>query len=158
MGVKENIQSDLKTALKSGQKEKLEALRLLVSEIKNMEIQNNKEPLTDLKILSVINKQIKQYQETVQQLAEAERTADAEIELTKMAYLKAYLPPQLSSEELNIIVSEVILSLKAGGLSDQGPVIREVQKKAEEELITLKWLRLFANNCKSYNEMVHRYH
>ncbi len=129
MGMKETIQSDLKEALKSGQKEKLEALRLLLSAIKNLEIQNNKEPLVESKVLKVINTQIKQYQETVQQLAEAQRTKDAEIELTKIAYLKAYLPPQLSSEELSIIVSEVILSLKASGLSDQGPVIREVQKK-----------------------------
>ena len=129
MGMKETIQSDLKEALKNGQKEKLEALRLLISAIKNLEIQNNKEPLTNSKILDVINKQIKQYQEEVQQLAEAGRTKDAEIELSKMAYLKAYLPPQLSSEELALIVSEVILSLKASGLSDQGPVIREVQQK-----------------------------
>ena len=129
MGMKETIQSDLKEALKSGQKEKLEALRLLISAIKNLEIQNNKEPLTNSKILDVINKQIKQYQEEVQQLAEAGRTKDAEIELSKMAYLKAYLPPQLSSEELALIVSEVILSLKASGLSDQGLVIREVQQK-----------------------------
>ncbi len=130
MGMKETIQSDLKTALKSGQKEKLEALRLLASEIQNLEIQNNKKPLTDAQVLNVVGKQIKQYQETVQQLAEAKRTQDAEVELTKIAYLKAYLPPQLSFEELNIIISEVILSFKAGGLSDQGPVIREVQKRA----------------------------
>ena len=129
MGVKETIQSDLKLALKSGQKEKLEALRLLISAIKNLEIQNNKEPLTESKVLDIINKQIKQYKETIQQLAEAGRAESAEIELNKMAYLKAYLPPQLSSEELKLIVSEVILALKAGSLSDQGPVIREVQKK-----------------------------
>lgn len=129
MGMKETIQSDLKEALKSGQKEKVETLRLLISAIKNLEIQNKKDPLTDAKVLDAVNKQIKQYQEIVQQLAEAERTKDAEIELTKMAYLKAYLPPQLNSEKLRLIVSEVILALKASSLSDQGPVIREVQKK-----------------------------
>ncbi|MDE0151495.1 MAG: GatB/YqeY domain-containing protein [Bdellovibrionales bacterium] len=129
MGMKETIQSDLKEALKSSQQDKVEALRLLISSIKNAEIQNNKEPLTESKILDITNKQIKQYQETIQQLAEAGRKESAEIELAKMAYLKAYLPPQLSDEELNVIVSEVILSLKASGLSDQGPVIREVQKR-----------------------------
>lgn len=129
MGVKENIQSDLKQALKSGQKEKLEALRLLTAAIKNLEIQNNKEPLTDSKVLDIINKQIKQYKETITQLAEAGRTESAEIELNKMAFLKAYLPPQLSDEELKLVISEVILALKAKGLSDQGPVIRDVQKK-----------------------------
>jgi len=46
MGMKETIQSDLKTALKRGQKDKVEAMRLLISAIKNVEIQNNKEPLT----------------------------------------------------------------------------------------------------------------
>lgn len=129
MGVKETIQSDMKQALKSGQKEKVEALRLLVSAIKNWEIQNNKEPLTESKFLDIVNKQIKQYSEAIQQLAEAGRTESAEIELNKMTYLKTYLPPQLSDDELKLVVSEVILALKAKGLSDQGPVIRDVQKK-----------------------------
>ena len=129
MGVKETIQSDMKQALKSGQKEKVEALRLLVSAIKNWEIQNNKEPLTDSKVLDIVNKQIKQYSEAIQQLAEAGRTESAEVELNKMNYLKTYLPPQLNDEELKLVVSEVILTLKAKGLSDQGPVIRDVQKK-----------------------------
>ena len=129
MDVKETIQSDMKQALKSGQKEKVEALRLLVSAIKNWEIQNNEEPLTESKVLDIVNKQIKQYSEAIQQLAEAGRTESAEIELNKMTYLKAYLPPQLNDEELKIVVSEVILALKAKGLSDQGPVIRDVQKK-----------------------------
>ena len=129
MGMKETIQSDLKEALKSGQQDKVEALKLLISAIKNAEIQNNKEPLAESKVLDITNKQIKQYQETIQQLAEVGRAKSAEIELAKMAYLKTYLPPQLRDEELNVVVSEVILSLKASGLSDQGPVIREVQKK-----------------------------
>ena len=129
MGIKETIQSDVKQALKSGQKEKVEALRLLVSAIKNWEIQNNKEPVTESKVLDIVNKQIKQYNEAIQQLAEAGRTESAEIELNKVAYLKAYLPPQLNDEELKLVVSEVILALKAKGLSDQGPVIKDVQKK-----------------------------
>ena len=142
MGMKETIQSDLKEALKSGQQDRVEALRLLISAIKNVEIQNNKEPLTKSKVLDITNKQIKQYQETIQELAEAGRTESAEVELAKMAYLKAYLPPQLSDEELNIIVSEVILSLKGSGLSDQGPVIREVQKRVSGRADNVKVAQL----------------
>jgi len=142
MGMKETIQSDLKTALKRGQKDKVEALRLLISAIKNVEIQNNKEPLTESKILDITNKQIKQYQETILQLAEAGRTESAEIESAKVLYLKAYLPPQLNDEELNVIISEVILSLKASGLSEQGPVIREVQKKVSGKADNVKVAQL----------------
>jgi len=140
--MKETIQSDLKEALKRGQQDKVEALRLLISAIKNAEIQNNKESLTESEVLDIINKQIKQYREAIQQLAEAGRKEPAEVELAKMAYLKAYLPSQLSDEEINIIISETILSLKASGLSGQGPVIREVQKKVSGRADNVKVAQL----------------
>jgi len=92
--------------------------------------------------LDITNKQIKQSQETILQLAEAGRTESAEIESAKVLYLKAYLPPQLNDEELNVIISEVILSLKASGLSEQGPVIREVQKKVSGKADNVKVAQL----------------
>ena len=131
LSLRETIQADIKEALKNKRVKKLEALRLLFSAIKNLEIKKKVAALEDKGVFSVVKRQIKQYEEAAGQFADAERPKDAEMELSKLEFLKKYLPPQLSQEELSIMVSEVIVSLKAKGLSDQGPVIKEVQKKTQ---------------------------
>ena len=129
--LKDQISEDIKTALKQKEETQLKALRLLYAEIKNLEIKKKPDPLKDNDIINLIKKQIKQYKEVIQELVQAGRSNKAEEELTKSEYLKKYLPPELTSEELAQMVNDSILNLKAEGLKDQGLVIKEVQKKAQ---------------------------
>ncbi len=132
MSIAAQIQISFKEALKNKDQLKLEAVRLLISEIKNLEIQkkgSKTQAVTDLDVVKLIQKQIKQYKETVQQYVDSDRAAEAEEDLNKMEVLKSFLPQPLNDEQLSIIVSESIFNLKAKGLKDQGIVIREVHAK-----------------------------
>ena len=132
MSIADQIQAFFKEALKSKDSLKLEAVRLLISEIKNLEIQKKGKKdsvVKDLDVVKVIQKQLKQYKETVQQFVDSGRAGEAEEDLSKMEILKSFLPQSVTDEQLSIIVSEAIVQLKAKGIKDQGIVIREVQSK-----------------------------
>lgn len=131
MSLKDKISEDIKTALKQKKETELKALRLLLSEIKNIEIKKKPNPLKEEDITAAIQKQVKQYKEVIQELVQAKRSKTAEEELTKLECIKQYLPPALSKTELTVIVNESILSTKAGGMEDQGLVIKEVQKRVK---------------------------
>ena len=131
MSVKDKISEDIKTALKQKEENKLKALKLLLSEIKNFEIKKKPDTLKDEDIMALIQKQVKQYKEAIQELTQANRSKTAEEELIKLEYIKKYLPPALSKKELSVIVNESILSTKAMGLEDQGLVIKDVQKRVK---------------------------
>ena len=129
MSVSSQIKDFFKEALKNKDQVKLEAIRLLMSEIKNLEIQKKVNEAKDQDILKLIQKQIKQYQETIEHYVDAGRSKEAETDLNKVEVLKSFLPAPISDEQLSAIVSEAIVSLKATSLKDQGLVIKEVQSK-----------------------------
>lgn len=129
MNLKEKVQSDMKQALKKKQSVRLEALRFLFSSIRNAEIEKKGENLTEDDVLAVLRKQIKMYQESIEQCMQAKQSDKAEKELIKLEFLKEYLPPPISEKELFNLISKVIVSMKVKGLEDQGLVIKEVQKR-----------------------------
>ena len=129
MKIREQIQSDMKEALKKKQEERLSALRLLQSAIKEKEIQQKPSALTEKDVFSLLRKQIKQYEEVVQELTNANRTDNLEAEITKIQYLKEYLPPALTKEEVTNIIQTAITELGAKSIKDQGIVIKAVQQK-----------------------------
>ena len=129
MSLSAQIQSDMKEALKNKQPERLEALRLLVSAVNNLKIQRQGKPLEDADFVRLIQKQVKVYQDIVQQYVSAGRKDEGEKEIIKMEWIKEYLPPPMTKEQLAKLVSEVIVAIKAKGIEDQGLVIKEVRKK-----------------------------
>ena len=131
MSIQEQILKDVKEALKNREDLKLRALRLVQAELKNLEIQKKPTPIEDKDVVDLLRKQIKKYKELIQELVEAGRSAEAEEEITQSEYLKSYLPPEMSSEELKQIIKDSIESLKAKSLKDQGLVIKEVQKRVK---------------------------
>lgn len=131
MSLKEKVQEDIKLALKNKNQEDLEALRLLSASIKNEEIKKNKDLLSEMDLLSLLKKQIKMYEETAAQAVEASRKEVAEKELNKVEFLKKYLPPAISEEELLRIVKEIIKTKNPTSLKEQGLIIKEVQNKVK---------------------------
>ncbi len=129
MALFEQINEDLKTAMKEKSEQALSTLRMLKAALKNKQIDLMKE-LEDEDVLSVINTQVKQLSEALEGAAKAGRE---ELKLraeAELAVLKAYLPPELSDEDLVLAVKEVLADLGEAG-RDMGKVMGLVMAKVK---------------------------
>jgi uncharacterized protein YqeY len=120
----EKIRADLTAAMKAQDKERLSTIRMLQSAIKNEQINAGHE-LSDEEAMSVIRKAVKQRQDSIEQYTAAGRAELADKERAEMDQLKAYLPPELSSEELETGLREIIASTGAASKKDLGKVMKE---------------------------------
>ena len=121
----EQIKKDLINSMKEQDKFKLSVLRMLKSALTEAEI-NKKSTLTDDEVLNIIKKQVKVRTASLEEYKKYNRL-DLTNELEKeIEILKAYLPEELSHEELNKIIDEVFDNLKPASIKDMGKVIKEV--------------------------------
>jgi uncharacterized protein YqeY len=120
----EKIRADLTAAMKAQEKERLSVVRMLQSAIKNEQINLGHE-LSDEEAMSVIRKAVKQRQDSIEQYSNAGRTELANKERSEMEILKAYLPAELSEEELEGGLREIIAATGAASKKDLGKVMKE---------------------------------
>jgi len=130
MALKQDIQTDMKTAMKAGEKERLSVIRMLLAALQIREIEA-REDLSDSDVLQIIEKQIKQRMDSAKQFAEAGRDDRAAQEKVEGEILRAYLPEQLSEGELSEMLAEVIQSTGASSMKDMGQVMAELRKRAQ---------------------------
>ena len=131
MSLKEKILNNLNVAIKGQDKKKLKVLRLLQSAIKNKEIELRPNPIKDEDVLSVIKKQTKQVQESLEAFQKAGYKEQSEEEEYNLSVLKEYLPEELSEDKIKTIVQEVIKESKAQSLKDMGQVMKLAMAKAK---------------------------
>ncbi len=124
----EQITKDLTAAMKAQDSFKLSVLRMLKSSLKNEEI-NKKSPLTDEDVLSVIKKQVKMRKDSKEEYLSYNREDLADSLEKEIEILNAYLPRELTNEELEQIIDETIKELKPDGLKGMGMVIKAVSAK-----------------------------
>jgi uncharacterized protein len=120
----EKIRADLTAAMKAQEKDRLSTIRMLQSSLKNEQINAGHE-LSDEEAMSVIRKAVKQRQDSIEQYTNAGRTELADKERAEMEQLKAYLPAELSEEELESGLREIIASTGAQSKKDLGKVMKE---------------------------------
>lgn len=120
----EKIRTDLTAAMKAQEKERLSTLRMLQSALKNEQINLGHE-LSDEEAMSVIRKAVKQRQDSIEQYSNAGRTELADKERSEMDLLKTYLPAEMSDEELEAGLREIIASTGAQSKKDMGKVMKE---------------------------------
>ncbi|UCD21863.1 MAG: GatB/YqeY domain-containing protein [Chloroflexota bacterium] len=125
MTLKDNIQESLKRALKQQQKIEVATLRLLLSEIKNAEIAQQK-PADDSKVLDVITREVKRRRESIEAFKQGNRGDLVAQEEAELAILMSYLPEQMSREEIIATARQVIDTVGAQGLSDKGKVMSQL--------------------------------
>jgi len=130
MSLKDRVLQDMKEAMKARDQLKLSTLRLLVSEIKNREI-DAKGELKDEDILALIQKAVKQRQDSIAQYEKGGRQDLAEKEKAELEILKAYLPEELSKEEILEIIDQAIAATGASSPKEMGKVMREVMPKVK---------------------------
>jgi uncharacterized protein len=130
--------ADIKAAMKAQEKEKLLALRTLHSEIKNIELIDQKE-LNDANVAGVVARAIKQRAESIEQYTAANRTDLVATEKAQMDLFKKYLPAQLSKEEIEAVVATAVAEAGAQGKQDMGKVMKLVMPlvkgKADGKLV-----------------------
>src|SRR5512142_2252770 len=123
MGLREKIDADVKEALKSGAKEKLSTLRMLNAALKNKQI-DKRRPLTEEEVVETVRSLIKQRRDSVEQFAKGGRQELVDKETAEISVLEAYMPQQLSREELETMVREAVTSTPAQGAKDMGRVMK----------------------------------
>ena len=122
MALKDSIQEALKRALKQHQRVEVATLRLLLSEIRNAEIAEQK-PADDNKVLDVIAKEVKRRRESIEAFKKGNRSDLVAQEEAELAVLLSYLPRQMSREEIITEARRAIESVGAKGPSDKGKVM-----------------------------------
>ncbi len=139
--IKEKIQADLKDAMRSGNNEVRDVLRMVDSMIKNAEIEKGKreEGLTEDEMLDVLSRAVKQRYDSIEQYKKGGRVDLAEKEQTEVEILKKYLPEELSEEELRAIVKDVLAEIKAENKSDfgkaMGVIMPKIKGRADGNLV-----------------------
>lgn len=126
----QHITEDMKTAMKAGEKERLSAIRMLRTAIKDKQIELGREPAED-EVMALIAKLVKQRNDAAQQYAKAGRD-DLETKERREAELyKAYLPEPLSEEEVTKIIQEAMDETGAASIKDMGRVMAAIRPKVQ---------------------------
>ena len=128
MGFQDQIQADLKDAMRSGETLKRDTLRMLIAAIKNERIHRG-EDLDDDAALAVVRKGVKSRRDSATQYRDANRPELAEKEEAEIALLEGYLPTMLTEEETAAAVDAAISETGASAKSDMGKVMKAVMAK-----------------------------
>jgi uncharacterized protein YqeY len=128
MGLKEQLKDDLKTAMREKNVVKRDSIRAINTMIKQIEVDERKE-LNDEDVIKLIQKGIKQREEAVIQYKDASRDDLVQKEQEQIDVFKEYLPKQLSDEELEAGMKELIEEVGATSMKDIGKVMGQATKK-----------------------------
>jgi len=126
--LKTRINDDVKTAMRSKDKERLGTLRLLTAAIKQIEVDKRIE-LDDEQVVAVIEKMLKQRKDSIEQFEKAGRNELAEIEIKEVAILKEFMPEQMSDTDIDALIDDAIASTGAEAMKDMGKVMGILKPK-----------------------------
>lgn len=125
MAMRDQLMADVKAAMIAKDSLKLNTLRFLQAAIKNREIELRPNPITEDDILNVLKKVVKQRKESIEQYKNGGRQDLVDQELAELKVLEVYMPAQLSREQIEAVVVEVVASLNAKTIKDMGAVMKE---------------------------------
>ena len=128
MSLRERIKNDIKAAMKAKDTQKRDALRLLDSALKQIEVDERKE-LGDADVIAIIAKQIKQRNDSIAQYKEAGREELAQKEQAEIDIFNVYMPKQLTDEELTQTLRTIIAEVGATSMKDMGKVMGAAKVK-----------------------------
>jgi uncharacterized protein len=122
MSLKERITEDMKNAMRAKDSERLGTIRLLLAAIKQREV-DERITLDDTAVIAVVDKLIKQRKDSISQFQAANRTDLADKEAAELVVLQAYMPQQLSADEVAAAVTAAVAQTGAAGPQDMGRVM-----------------------------------
>lgn len=128
--LKDQISEAVKDAMRARAKERLGALRLISAEIKRVEVDTRK-ALTDDDVLSILNKMLKQRQDSVQQFEAAGRDDLVAVEQGEIAVIREFMPEPLSEEALNREIENAIAQSGAASMKDMGALMTVLRPRVQ---------------------------
>ena len=131
MNLKSRIQEDMKNAMRSGLKDELKVIRLILSSIKQIEIDKKITIDDDEQILDILNKMVKQRRDSISQFQKGDREDLAQIEIDEIKIINRYLPEELSESELASIISDAIEESNAEDIKNMGSVMSIIKDKTK---------------------------
>ena len=126
MSLKDQINENMKSAMRAKEAERLGTIRLLLSAMKQKEV-DERITLDDAAVIAIVDKLIKQRKDSVAAYAQAQREDLADIERKEILVLEAYLPQRMSAEEITAAVQALVAELGASGPGDMGKVMGAVK-------------------------------
>jgi uncharacterized protein YqeY len=130
MALGEQIRKDITEAMKAKDAPRLSALRMVQAAFKNREIELRPAAMPEDEYLGVIKKLVKQRKESIEQFQQAGRQDLVDNETAELKLLESYMPAQLSREQIEKIVADVIAATGATTVKQMGQVMKEAQAKA----------------------------
>ena len=138
MSLREKIEADYKNALKSKDKNKISTYRLILSGIKDLDINNrsgpDKKETDENDIKKLLKKMIKQRSESIEVYKKSNRKDLLEVEQGEVNVLSEYLPKQLGEEETKKLCSEIIQKTGASSIKDIGKIMGELKKNHSDDI------------------------
>ncbi len=128
--LKSRLQDDMKTAMKAQDKPRLAVIRLILAAVKQREV-DERIQLDDQQILAVLDKMIKQRQESVRQYASAGRADLATAEQAEITVIQTYLPAALTPEQVADIIQQALSETGATAMCDMGRVMALIKPQAQ---------------------------
>jgi uncharacterized protein len=122
MSLKDQITEDMKTAMRAKEADRLGTIRLLLSAMKQKEV-DERVVLDDTMVIAIIDKMIKQRKDSIDAFTKADRKDMADKEAAEITVLQGYLPVRMTSEEVLEAVKAIVASLGASGPGDMGKVM-----------------------------------
>lgn len=126
MTLKAKISEDMKTAMRAKDSVRLGAIRLLQAAIKQREVDERIE-LDDSNVIAVIEKMLKQRRDSIAAYESANRHDLADVEKFEVTVLQAYLPQQLTEDEVKLILEKVVVDTQAAGIKDMSKVMAAIK-------------------------------
>jgi len=126
MTLKAQISEDMKNAMRAKETARLGTIRLLQAAIKQREVDERIE-LDDVAVIAVIEKMLKQRRDSIAAYESANRMDLADVEKAESAVLQAYLPQQLTEDEIKAILEQVVTESGASGVKDMGKVMAAIK-------------------------------
>ena len=129
MSLKDSITADMKDAMRSGDKDRLGLIRMLMAAVKQREV-DERITLDDVQVLSVIEKMVKQRKESIVQFQQGGREDLVANESREIGWLQGYLPAQLGAAEIAALIDEAVAATGAATIKDMGKVMGLVKGRA----------------------------
>lgn len=127
--LEDKIMGDYKEAMKAKDTLKVSILSFLRSQFMNARIERQKDKIDDADAITIIKKLIKQHQDSIEGFKAGNRQDLVDKETKELEILKAYLPPEMGTDEVKKLIEEVIASVGATTMKDMGKVMKEVMAK-----------------------------
>ena len=130
MSLKQQLTDAMKDAMRNKDKERLSAVRLILAEVKRIEVDERIE-IDDERMLSLLDKMVKQRRDSIAQYESAGRMELAEVEIAEIAVIQDFLPAALTEAEIEELIQQAIADTSAESMRDMGKVMAVIKPKIQ---------------------------